>query len=77
MTKQEHDGIEEFKARVGGNLRALREAKRMTQADLARAASITSQAVANYEDGKQVMSLWVAVKITKALKARSITVLTK
>lgn len=71
------DDIESFKARVGKNLRELRESREWTQADLAREAGITRQAVANYEEGKQVMSLYVAVKITKALKARSITVLTK
>tara|TARA_R110000868_G_scaffold164750_2_gene397613 strand:+ start:329 stop:550 length:222 start_codon:yes stop_codon:yes gene_type:complete len=71
------DNIEAFKARVGKNLGELREAREWTQADLAREAGITRQAVANYEEGKQVMSLYVAVKITKALKARSITVLTK
>ena len=71
------DDIEAFKARVGKNLRELRESREWTQADLAREAGITRQAVANYEEGKQVMSLYVAVKITKALNARSITVLTK
>ena len=77
MAKVDHDEAQEFKRQTGERVRALREKRGMSQRECAEASRISHEALRSYESGEKAMSLWVAVKITKALKARSITVLTK
>ena len=75
MAKQDHDEAEAFKAHVGQRLIELRGARGMSQRELAEASSISHEALRSYESGDKAMSLWVAVKIARALKARSVLAL--
>ena len=72
MAKQDHDEAQEFKRQTGDRIKALREKRGMSQRELAEASSISHEALRSYESGGKAASLWVAVKIARALKARSV-----
>lgn len=48
-------------------IRTLREAKEMTQADLASAIGVTQTTIARYESGERTPGIFVAQKIARAL----------
>lgn len=77
MVKQDSAEFEDFKNLVGDRLRELREARGMSREELADASGISRTAVYDYECGNKAISLWVAVKIIRVLKASSVAVLTK
>jgi DNA-binding XRE family transcriptional regulator len=72
MPKQDHDEAIEFKRLTGERVKALREQRGMSQRELAAAASVSHEALRSYESGGKAMSLWVAVKIARGLKKRSV-----
>jgi len=72
MAKIDHDEAQEFKRLTGDRIKTLREKRGMSQRELAEASSISHEALRSYESGEKAASLWVAVKIARALKARSV-----
>ena len=52
---------------MGNNLRALRKARKMTQAELAQASGINRVAIAKYEAGKVEPGAKSILRLTKAL----------
>lgn len=57
------------KGRVDNQIRTLRKAARLTQADLAEAAGATRQTIIAIEAGKYAPSLELAFRIARALEA--------
>jgi transcriptional regulator with XRE-family HTH domain len=56
-----------FSTRLGVRIRALRELKRLTQAELAEAADVTTNYVGVLERGQKVPTLETLVALAKAL----------
>ncbi len=52
---------------IGSRIRALREARAITQAQLARVAGISRPTLANYEAGRQTMTVRALDAIARAL----------
>ena len=76
MVKQD-DALAQFRNQVGERIKTLREDKRLSGRELAGMADISHEALRSYESGEKTPSLWVAVKISRALRLRSVTGLTR
>lgn len=53
---------------VGGNVRRLREAAGISQADLARQTNVSAAMICQIERGTKAMSLQLAMEVAAALK---------
>lgn len=62
-------------ARIGKNLREARETKRLTQADVAQKAGISTNYYARIERGEVAISVEVLEQLTKALGVKSASIL--
>lgn len=61
--------------RVGETLRFVREARQVTQSELAQHANISQPLIANIEAGRRAMTAETAKAISKVLKVRPIVFL--
>lgn len=62
-------------AKIGKNLREVREDKRLTQADVAQKAGISTNYYARIERGEVTISVEVLEQLTKALGVKSASIL--
>lgn len=62
-------------AKIGKNLREVREAKRLTQADVAQKAGISTNYYARIERGEVAISVEVLEQLIKALGVKSANIL--